>query len=71
MGNDIERGQNLQVEVPGGVWQGLCLMEGGKFALMGTTMVPGFDYEDFELGNREKLIKLYPAFSELIERLTG
>lgn len=70
LGNDIERGQNLQVEVPGGVWQGLCLMEGGKFALMGTTMVPGFDYEDFELGNREQLKILFPSFPQLIERLT-
>jgi len=70
LGNDIERGQNLQVVVPGGVWQGLCLDEGGTFALMGTTVVPGFDYEDFELGDREKLIILYPSYSELIERLT-
>ena len=70
LGNDIARGQNLQYAVPGGVWQGLCLMEGGRFALLGTTMVPGFDYEDFELGDREQLAKLFPLYAELIGRLT-
>lgn len=70
LGNDIARGQNLQCTVPGGVWQGLFLMEGGRYGLLGTTMVPGFDYEDFELGEREKLTKLYPSYAELIERLT-
>ena len=70
LGNDITRGQNLQYTVPGGVWQGLCLMEGGRFALLGTTMVPGFDYEDFELGNNEQLTKLFPSYVEMIKRLT-
>jgi uncharacterized protein len=70
LGKDIERGQNLQVVVPGGVWQGLYLMDGGKFALLGTTMVPAFDYEDFELGNCGQLKILFPSFSELIEKLT-
>ena len=55
LGNDIARGQNLQYTAPGGVWQGLFLMEGGRYGLLGTTMVPGFDYEDFELGDREQL----------------
>ena len=28
---------------------------GGKWALMGTTMSPGFDYADYEIGDREQL----------------
>jgi len=70
LGKDIEAGQQLQVPVPRGVWQGLFLNEGGSFALLGTTMAPGFDYEDFELGERESLARLYPEFSSLIRRLT-
>jgi len=70
LGMDIEAGQQLQVPVPRGVWQGLFLNEGGSFALLGTTMAPGFDYEDFELGERESLARLYPEFSSLIRRLT-
>jgi uncharacterized protein len=70
LGNDIACGQNLHCIVPGGVWQGLSLMEGGKYGLLGTTMAPGFDFEDFELGSRKKLIGLYPSYSEMIEQLT-
>ncbi|MDP2982555.1 MAG: hypothetical protein Q8O92_04405 [Candidatus Latescibacter sp.] len=45
-------------------------MGGGRYGLLGTTMVPGFDYEDFELGDREKLTKLFPSYVELTKRLT-
>ena len=70
LGNDIAAGQLLQCLVPKGVWQGMCLVEGGRFALMGTTMAPGFDFHDFELGNRGDLIKNYPHHAHLIERFT-
>ena len=70
LGQDIQAGQLLQVPVPRAVWQGLCLNEGGSFALLGTTVAPGFDSEDFELGERESLSHRYPEFSGLIGRLT-
>jgi len=41
---------SLQQVVPGGSWQGARLLEGGEWALLGTTMAPGFDYADFEVG---------------------
>src|SRR5687768_14866226 len=43
IGNDIAAGMRVQVPVPANVWQGSRLCDGGKFALMGTTMAPGFD----------------------------
>ncbi|MBN2290486.1 MAG: cupin domain-containing protein [Candidatus Glassbacteria bacterium] len=70
LGRDLEAGQLLQVPVPRSVWQGLYLNEGGGFALLGTTVAPGFDPDDFELGDRESLCRLYPGSLELIERLT-
>jgi hypothetical protein len=33
-------------------------------------MTPGFAYPDYETGNREELSRQYPAFADLIERLT-
>jgi predicted cupin superfamily sugar epimerase len=56
--------------VPGGTWQGSRLAPGGKFALLGTTMAPGFDPQDFEPGNRQKLSALYPNYAALIALLT-
>ena len=50
LGQDIASGMRLQHLVPAGVWQGSRLLEGGEFALLGTTVSPGFEYEDFEAG---------------------
>ena len=52
LGQDIATGMRLQHNVPGGVWQGSRLRHGGKYALLGTTMAPGFEYQDYETGKR-------------------
>jgi predicted cupin superfamily sugar epimerase len=70
LGADLETGLLPQVLVPAGVWQGSRLARGGKFALMGTTMAPGFEYWDYKSGSRKELINLYPGFEELITTLT-
>jgi predicted cupin superfamily sugar epimerase len=70
LGNDLLAGQQVQVVVPGGVWQGCCLEPGSMYALMGTTMAPGFDYADYSPGRRDELIAAYPNHAALIERLT-
>ena len=46
--------------VEGGVWQGSRLKEGGKWALLGTTMCPAYSEKEYEHGNREELLKKYP-----------
>ena len=68
LGSDIMAGHLLQCQVPGGVWQGLRLADGGRFALLGTTMAPGFEYEDFELGDPEWLMAGFPALRDRIAR---
>ncbi len=70
LGPDIEAGQFVQVVVPAGVWHGSYLVDGGEFALMGTTMAPGFDFDDFELGESASLIEEFPAHKDTIEMLT-
>lgn len=69
-GPDIAAGMRLQQVVAGGTWQGARLAPGGQYALMGTTMAPGFDPADFELGNRDQLSAQYPRYSPLIAMLT-
>lgn len=70
LGSDLALGQQPQVVVRGGVWQGCKLAPGGKFALMGTTMSPGFDYANYEHGARDELIAQYPGAAELIRAYT-
>lgn len=69
LGTDILAGQSPQAIVPAGVWQGSWL-ESGSFALLGTTMAPGFDFADYEAGNRATLTGAYPEFAKLIADLT-
>lgn len=70
LGSDVLAGQVPQLVVPGGVWQGSRLVPGGEFALMGTTMAPGFDFADYEPGHGARLAASYPAFIERIRGLT-
>jgi uncharacterized protein len=69
LGPDIANGMKFQHVVPGGVWQGSKLVTGGEYALLGTTMSPGFDYRDFVRGNAEELVARYPARAALIREL--
>jgi predicted cupin superfamily sugar epimerase len=70
LGQDLAAGQRVQLIVPRGVWQGSRLVPGGRVALLGTTMAPGFDPGDLELGGREVLAADYPDRGELIRALT-
>lgn len=70
LGPDIEAGQVLQAVVPRGVWQGACLIPGGRFALLGCTVAPGFDYADYEEGQADQLLEQYGQHHDLIRRLT-
>jgi predicted cupin superfamily sugar epimerase len=69
LGTDVLGGQCPQAVVPAGVWQGSVLRPGGAFALLGTTMAPGFDFADYEAGERGQLTAAFPEFAEWIERL--
>lgn len=70
IGNDLAAGMQPQVLAPKGCWQGLRLITGGNYSLLGTTMSPGFDYSDYVGGKRNDLIVKYPKYSELITLLT-
>lgn len=70
IGTDLEAGERPQAIVPRDVWQGARLRPGGRFALLGTTVAPGFDYADYETGRRAHLLTTYPTARTLITALT-
>lgn len=70
LGTDLEAGERPQVVVPAGVWQGARLVDGGAVALLGCTVAPGFDYADYDHGDRAALTDGWPAARTMIERLT-
>lgn len=70
LGQDLLGGQKVQHVVPRDVWQGSHLLPGGEFALLGTTMAPGYTDEDYIGGDPDELIAAYPNREALIEQLT-
>jgi predicted cupin superfamily sugar epimerase len=70
IGPILEEGLRPQVVVPRGVWQGSRLVPGGSWALLGCTVSPGFEFEDYETGDREYLVTHWPQHRGLIEALT-
>ncbi|MEM8866000.1 MAG: cupin domain-containing protein [Planctomycetota bacterium] len=64
MGTDLLAGERPQVVVPGGVWQGCRLVEGGRFALLGCTVAPGFDFRDFHIANAAEMLDLIDHYAE-------
>ena len=71
LGQDVLGGQKVQHVVLAGHWQGSRLRAGGSFALLGTTMCPGYTDACYEHGDGEALKRQYPQAEKAIRALTG
>jgi len=82
LGGDAKTGQVFQAVVRAGCWfaaelgqsphlsQSPLEVELPSYALVGCTVAPGFEFEDFEMARREELQAMYPGQKEIIQRLT-
>jgi predicted cupin superfamily sugar epimerase len=74
LGPDLAAGQHVQLVVPAGVWQGTRLIDtgsgGGRVALLGCTVTPGFDFADYRSGKYEELRAQWPTEAARIKKLT-
>ena len=70
LGRDPEAGQVFQSVVLAGSWFASHVPDWKGWALVGCTVAPGFEFDDFEIGRREKLTSLYPQHRELIRCVT-
>lgn len=59
-----------QALVPHDTWFAAEPEPGASFALAGCGVAPGFEYADFELGSRERLLTEYPHAADLVRRFT-
>ena len=71
IGTDLAAGERPQVVVERGVWQGSRLAGGGSWALLGCSVSPGFEFEDYEDASAEELVARWPGEAEMIRRLTN
>jgi uncharacterized protein len=70
LGQDLMDDQRVQLVVPAGVWQGTRLIGGGKVALLGCTVTPGFDFADYRNASYAELSQRWPTQAGLIRALT-
>ena len=71
LGSDLENGDNLQVVIPANSWFGAKLVLPDSYTLSSCTVSPGFDFKDFELAERHKLLQEFPQHAEIIQELTN
>jgi predicted cupin superfamily sugar epimerase len=70
IGNNFSKNELPQFVVPKDSWFASCVEDGKEYALVGCTVSPGFDFDDFELANRDLLVKKYPNHKNIITKLT-
>eukprot|EP00003_Mantamonas_plastica_P005138 TRINITY_DN14108_c0_g2_i1.p1 TRINITY_DN14108_c0_g2~~TRINITY_DN14108_c0_g2_i1.p1 ORF type:complete len:194 (+),score=39.84 TRINITY_DN14108_c0_g2_i1:165-746(+) len=72
LGADLLNDQQCQHVVPRGVWFGARPLDESvdhqsfDFSLVGCSVAPGFDFQDFELGTTTQLVSLFPQHKELV-----
>jgi uncharacterized protein len=70
LGDDPEQDENFSAIVPAGCWFGGRANVGDSYTLLGCTVAPGFDFADFELGERQGLLDHYPQHCKIVKQLT-
>ncbi|HUO17012.1 MAG TPA: cupin domain-containing protein [Verrucomicrobiae bacterium] len=70
LGSDPEQKQVFQALVKAGCWFASEVQDHKSWALVGCTVAPGFEFEDFELARREELAQQFPHYRELVVKLT-
>ncbi len=71
LGNPIQSPKaQFQILVPPQTWFAAAVLEENSYALVGCTLSPAFDFEDFELGKRAYLLKEFPQHPHLIHQYT-
>lgn len=70
IGSSLEKGEVFQFTVPGDHWFAAKVEKDESYALVGCTVAPGFDFEDFTLGERDSLMRQYPDHRGIIAELT-
>ena len=70
LGNRLDLDEEPQVVIKANVWFAAWVKNEKGFTLVSCVVAPGFDFSDFELGDKNELIKLFPGIKTEIEQLS-
>lgn len=71
LGPNYDKGERFQVIIKSGCWFAASINDKKSYSLVGCTVSPGFDYRDWKLGDRKKLLEQYPQYAKLIKKYTS
>ncbi|MBD2857670.1 cupin domain-containing protein [Spongiibacter sp. KMU-158] len=73
LGPELNKGQQLQMLVPGGVWKASQLLDTHRadYGLISEAVCPGFDFADHQMADWATLINQYPQLDhpDTLDRL--
>ncbi|HBL76914.1 MAG: hypothetical protein A2W90_00895 [Bacteroidetes bacterium GWF2_42_66] len=70
VGSNPDHDETFQLLIPQNHWFAAELTNIEGYSLIGCTVAPGFEFDDFEMGKRSDLIEIFPQHREIIEKLT-
>jgi predicted cupin superfamily sugar epimerase len=70
LGRQPHHQQQLQWTVQANTWFASRPQRGGRYSLVGCTVSPGFDFEDFEMATAAQLTREFPQHTQLIREMT-
>ncbi len=71
LGKNLSDQQQPQCMVPAGAWFGVTVDESDHYVLCGCTVSPGFDFEDFEMADRYRMLQAFSEHEAIIQMLTS
>lgn len=70
LGSDFRKGEMLQVIAPANHYMAAEVIEEDSFTFISCAVAPGFDFVDFEMGDKKSMTQDYPSHAEIIDRFT-
>lgn len=70
LGPNLEAGEMPQVMIPTGTIFGSHLVDENSYGFVSCVVSPGFDFQDFEIMERDALVVKFPDHLPIIEKLT-
>lgn len=70
LGNNFLNNELPQIVIKNNTWFAAEIDDKNFYSLVGCTVSPGFEFEDFQLGKRNELIDKFPQYKDLIIKFT-
>jgi predicted cupin superfamily sugar epimerase len=70
LGRNIDQDETLQLVIYAGWLFAAAVDQAGSYSLIGCTVAPGFEFDDFEAPIKNKLLESYPKHAEVIQKFT-